>query len=140
MNTLIRHSSETSNVINNWRYVEPFAKVPNTKADYQTQRKLLDKLMKLTRHNKNKHISTLLYLIARNLEIFEEQHFPLEHSNPIDILKFLMKEHGLTQSDLSEIGSQSLVSKILKGERNLTADQIGQLAKRFHVSPAVFFN
>lgn len=58
----------------------------------------------------------------------------------IDVLKFLMNEHDLSQSDLPEIGSQSLVSKILKGERKLTADQIGRLAGRFHVSPAVFYS
>jgi len=42
------------------------------------------------------------------------------------------------KSDLPEIGTQSHISKILSGERNLTKDQIGLLAKRFGVSPAVF--
>ena len=51
---------------------------------------------------------------------------------------FLMEEHGLTQSDLPEIGSQGVVSDILRGKRELNVRQIRALAKRFQVSPAVF--
>jgi len=49
-----------------------------------------------------------------------------------------MEAHGLTQSDLPEIGSQGVVSEILSGERELNIRQIRRLAKRFGVSPAVF--
>ena len=49
-----------------------------------------------------------------------------------------MEEHGLTQSDLAEIGSQGVVSEILSGKRELNVRQIRALAERFHVSPAVF--
>ena len=51
-----------------------------------------------------------------------------------------MEDHHLTQADLPEISNQSLVSKILKGERSLTTEHIQKLSKRFHVSPAVFFD
>jgi len=54
------------------------------------------------------------------------------------MLKFFMQEHGLGQNDLPEIGSQSLISKILNGERQLTVEHIRQLSNRFGVSPAVF--
>jgi HTH-type transcriptional regulator/antitoxin HigA len=49
-----------------------------------------------------------------------------------------MDEHGLTQSDLSEVGSQGVISDILRGKRVLNVRQIRALAKRFQVSPAVF--
>jgi HTH-type transcriptional regulator/antitoxin HigA len=49
-----------------------------------------------------------------------------------------MEEHGLTQADLSEIGSQGVVSEILHGKRELNTRQIKELSKRFGVSPAVF--
>ena len=49
-----------------------------------------------------------------------------------------MEAHGLTQSELPEIGSQGVVSEILSGERDLNVRQIRRLAKRFGVSPAVF--
>ena len=49
-----------------------------------------------------------------------------------------MEEHGLKQADLPEIGSQGIVSEVLSGKRELNVRQIRALAKRFHVSPAVF--
>ena len=58
--------------------------------------------------------------------------------NPPAALNALMEEHGLKQSDLSEIGSQGVVSEILSGKRQLNVRQIKMLSKRFKVSPAVF--
>ena len=55
------------------------------------------------------------------------------------ILVYLMQEHGLTQAELPEIGSQGVVSEILAGKRDLNVRQMRALANRFHVSPAVFF-
>jgi HTH-type transcriptional regulator / antitoxin HigA len=112
--------------------------MPNTQIEYKRQRSLLDNLMTSASHQKDKHITNLIKLIARNLKLYEDEHFFIPQSTPVEILKFLMKEHGLTQRDLPEIGSQSLVSKILSGGRKLTAEQIANLARRFHVSPAVF--
>jgi len=60
--------------------------------------------------------------------------------NGVDVLKLLMEQHHLGVADLPEIGSKSLVSKILNGRgRNLTKDHIDALSKRFSVSPAIFF-
>jgi len=50
----------------------------------------------------------------------------------------LMEEHCLKQSDLSEIGSQGVISEILSGKRQLNVRQIKILSKLFKVSPAVF--
>jgi len=55
-----------------------------------------------------------------------------------DLLRFLIEEHALKQTDLAEIGSQRVVSEILSGKRELNVRQTRLLAKRFHVSPVVF--
>lgn len=58
----------------------------------------------------------------------------------VDMLKFIMEQHGLGIADLPEIGSKSLVSKILnRRERELTRRHIEALSKRFGVSPGLFF-
>ncbi|NIF49760.1 helix-turn-helix domain-containing protein [Enterobacter sp. Ap-1006] len=58
----------------------------------------------------------------------------------IAILKTLMEHHHLKQSDFQqEIGSKSMVSRILSGERQLTTDHIRKLSRRFGISPALFF-
>jgi HTH-type transcriptional regulator/antitoxin HigA len=49
-----------------------------------------------------------------------------------------MEEHGLTQADLPEVGSQGVVSEILNGKRELNVRQIRYLAGKFKVSSAVF--
>ena len=44
----------------------------------------------------------------------------------------------LATSDLSEVGSQGVVSEILNGKRELNVRQIRFLAEKFKVSSAVF--
>jgi len=58
----------------------------------------------------------------------------------VSLLRLLMDQHGLGVADLPEIGSKSLVSKILnERDRQLTRAHIDALSRRFKVSPALFF-
>ena len=81
---------------------------------------------------------TLLDTLGTLIHAYEEDHHPIPECSGADVLRFLMEEHGLTQSDLPEIGSQGVISEILRGKRELNVRQIRALATRFHVSPAVF--
>ena len=57
----------------------------------------------------------------------------------IAILRTLMDQHNLSMSDFAEeIGGKSMVSRVLKGERQLTLNHIRKLAKRFNIPPSVF--
>jgi HTH-type transcriptional regulator/antitoxin HigA len=50
-----------------------------------------------------------------------------------------MEEHDLKQVDLTDdLGTQSVVSEILAGKRDINIRQARALAKRFRVSPVVF--
>lgn len=55
------------------------------------------------------------------------------------ILKTIMAQYKLGVADLPEIGSKSLVSKILNNKRQLTKEHISALSKRFGISPVLFF-
>ena len=58
----------------------------------------------------------------------------------VSLLRLLMDQHKLGVADLPEIGSKSLVSKILnERDRQLTRQHIDALSKRFNISPALFF-
>ena len=57
----------------------------------------------------------------------------------IATLRVIMEQYNLGVADLPEIGSKSLVSRILSGERRLTRNHIEVLSKRFNISPALFF-
>ena len=54
------------------------------------------------------------------------------------MLQFLMEEHELGVADLPELGGPDSVSKVLERKRELTVQNIRDLANRFQVSPAVF--
>ena len=58
--------------------------------------------------------------------------------NGVALLKLLMDQHNLGVADFPEIGSKSLVSKIINGKRRLTIDHIQALGKRFDIDPALF--
>ena len=51
----------------------------------------------------------------------------------VEMLRHLMIEHGLRQSDLPEIGSQGVVSEVLTSRRELNLRQVRGLAQRFGV-------
>jgi len=79
-------------------------------------------------------IETLSVLI----EAYDREHHHLPEASGVEVLRFLMEEHGLTQKDLPEIGSQGVVSEILVGRRRLNVRQIQALAARFGIDPGAF--
>lgn len=58
----------------------------------------------------------------------------------VELLKVLIEDSGIRQKDLVPIfKTESIVSDILNGRRNLTTRHILELAEFFHISPAAFF-
>ena len=83
-------------------------------------------------------VEQFLEVLGTLIESYEADHVEIKGATGEDVLKSLMEEHGLTQSDLPEVGSQGVVSEILHGRRELNTRQIKALSRRFGVSPAVF--
>ena len=78
-------------------------------------------------------------LLSLLVEKYEAERFPIAASSPIEVLKFLMEQNRLQQRDLmEELGSESNVSLILSGKRNLTVPHVQRLSRRFGVSASVF--
>jgi len=63
-------------------------------------------------------------------------------TSPLETLKFLLEENGMSGADLSKIlgASRLLGPMILRGDRKITASHAAALGKRFKVSPAVFID
>ena len=90
--------------------------------------------------NEASPVASLVELLADRIRQYEARVHPWpDTSTPAVILKFLMDQHGLKQADLTGIGSQGVVSEILRGKRELNVRQIGELSRLFNVSPAAFF-
>jgi HTH-type transcriptional regulator / antitoxin HigA len=78
-------------------------------------------------------------LLTLLIEDFEEKHYALKTSSPVDVLNELMSANNLKQKDLLDVfGTPSIVSEVLHGKRQLTTEHIRRLSRRFHVSPEVF--
>jgi HTH-type transcriptional regulator/antitoxin HigA len=109
-----------------------------TKKDYTRAVEMLDAILDEIGEDEKHAMAELADAISVFIEKYEAEHVPIPAAKPVAVLKFLMREHDLRQSDLPEIGSQGVVSEVLTGKRELNARQIKRLAKRFNVSPAVF--
>jgi HTH-type transcriptional regulator/antitoxin HigA len=99
---------------------------------------VLDRLASKERPSgdEEKYAEVLITLI----EAYEEEHHAIPEASPVEVLRGLMDANGLRQKDLAPIlGTESIVSEILHGKRELNKGQIEKLSKRFRVSPAVFF-
>lgn len=121
-----------------WAYVGPFLVIRNEQ-DYQHAIERLNFLIDEVGTNEQHPLYEFLDTLGSLIHTYEEEHYPIPESSGIDILSFLMDEHGLKQADLPEIGSQGVVSEIMHGKRSLNVRQMRALAARFCVSPAVFF-
>jgi HTH-type transcriptional regulator / antitoxin HigA len=111
-----------------------------TKRAYARMKDLMDQLLEEVGDDEEHAFADLLDIVSTLVMQYEEDHFDqILPAEPREVLKFLMEQHGLRQTDLKkEIGSQGVVSEILSGSRELNTRQIRALAKRFAVSPAVF--
>jgi HTH-type transcriptional regulator / antitoxin HigA len=80
-------------------------------------------------------------LLTLLIDQYESQHHAVPDAEPADVLRFLLDQNGLTQRDIAnELGSETTVSLILSGRRQLTREHILRLSRRFHVAPSVFFS
>jgi len=104
------------------------------KAQYARLLACVDALMDDYDDRPGNPLGGLLLLLAERIREYEERTQPWpETSTPASLLAFLMEQHGLRQSDLPEIGPQSVVSAVLSGKRELNLRQVKSLAARFHV-------
>lgn len=113
----------------------------NNTNDYEKALTLMDELIEEYDYNR-----ALIEVLSATIERWENESEEFsdfnKHINGLDsanaILKILMEQYDLGVDDFPEIGSKSLVSKILNNERRLTLDHVRALSKRFKIDPALF--
>ncbi|MEP6895505.1 MAG: transcriptional regulator [Chloroflexota bacterium] len=120
-----------------WANIAPLLTVRNER-EYNAAVKRMNDLLDEIGTNEKHPLYSLLDTLGTLIHAYEEEHYPIPESTGMDVLRFLMDEHGLTQSDLPEVGSQGVVSEVLNGRRELNVRQIRELAGKFKVSPAAF--
>lgn len=105
---------------------------------YAEMVQLADSLTEIIGSAKKHPLLDLFDLVSELIRSYDAEHYAVPDAQPREVLRFLMEQHGLAQSDLPEVGNQSVISMLLSGARQLNVRQIQALAARFHVSPTVF--
>jgi len=120
------------------------AKVPlhpiTSASEYDEATRAMDALLDTGAADQDHPLANLVSALGEFIREYDDVHYQLDDPTPADVLRAIMKQHNIKQSDLPEIGSQGVVSEVLNGKRELNVRQIRDVSKRFGVSPAVFFS
>ena len=130
--------SMARNAFEHWSYVAPLFKMPHDETSYQEMVDVLDMVLDEGGTDEDHPLASLANVLGDFIEEYESQTLKSESGTGVDALKFLMDAHNIKQGELPEVGSQGVVSEILRGKRQLNIRQIRDLAKRFGVSEQTF--
>ena len=79
---------------------------------------------------KGDELDVLMMLVEK----YEEEHYPIPPSDPVEAIKFLMEQKALTRKDLEPyIGTRARVSEVLNKKRNLTLPMIKRLHEGLNI-------
>jgi len=113
--------------------------VIETEEEYKEMLARFEKLMDKDEASISPEEGRLLKLLAMVLEEYEDRNVSLPPFRPDKMLRHLLVEKGLRQSDLlSVIGSKSRVSEIITGNRSISKTQAKKLAAFLHVPVELF--
>lgn len=132
MSELIKQACE------HWRYVAPLLSKPTNQDDYDALVEALDELLGLVGDDEDHPLAGLASRVGDMIEAYDELRRPLPKAGGVEVLRYLMKEHGLGHEDLPEVATQSVISEVLAGKRQLNVHHIRALSDRFRVSADVF--
>ena len=95
-------------------------KVIETEKEYEGTLKKIEKLMDQGVHWTTEE-SVLLALLVSLVQSYEEKHYAISNSSPVELLRYLMAKRGLKQADLVPVfGSSGYVSDVVNGRRGIS--------------------
>lgn len=114
---------------------------------YLESLELIERLMQESEDVLDAHLNPVIEMLGKAIEEYEnkdEELIAFEKeagllNTDVSVLKVLMHQHNLGVNDLPEIGSKSMVSRVLNGKRELNKKHIRSLSERFDISPSIFF-
>lgn len=124
----------------------PYLQIADEK-HYEEALGLVEDLLHEAEDSLSDPLNAVIEMLSHAIAAYEQQDEELEAfetramDQPADLatLRLLMEQHGLGTADLPEIGSKSMVSRVLSGERNLSKKHIHALSERFGINPGLFF-
>lgn len=81
----------------------------------------------------------LYKLLVTLIEVYETENYPIDKSEPHEILQHIMESSDTRQADLvGIIGSSGVVSEVVNGKRSISKSQAKALGDYFQISPSLF--
>ena len=109
-----------------------------TKRDYEKASKVMFQLLDLIGEDETHPLCGVLDYVTAQIMEYEDEHVHIPDADPVDVLKFLMEERNLKQSDLADCLPPSRISEILNGKRKISKNIAKILAQKFKVHADVF--
>ncbi|MDJ0601619.1 MAG: transcriptional regulator [Crocosphaera sp.] len=117
--------------------VEIVPKIIETEEEYQRILTLVEKFT--FKENKTVEETKIYQLLVTLIEAYETENYPIEDSNPHEILQHLMEVSGTRQTNLvGIIGSSGVVCEVVNGKRAISKAQAKALGEYFDLSPNLF--
>lgn len=115
---------------------------------YEEALQVIEELLDETQDTPDDPLNAIIGMLSQAIEAYENEDEELAAfdrrvmDQPADlaVLRTLMDQHDLGTADLPEIGSKSMVSRVLSGKRSLSKKHIEALSKRFGINPGLFFS
>lgn len=109
-----------------------------TEQQYEHAVRVLNQLLDAGAADEKHALAELANTLGSLIAEFEDSLPQPLPAAPVEVLRLLMDQHRLSQSDLPEIGTQGVVSEVLSGKRELNVRQVKALSERFNVPTSVF--
>ena len=124
----------------------PFCHIPDAE-HYEMALELVESLFEEAEDSPVNPLNAIISMLSEAIAEYESRDremlaFEIEASTgsaDLAMLRLLMDQHSLGMADLPEIGSKSMVSRVLSGERSLSKKHIHGLSQRFGIDPGLFF-
>ena len=127
------------------RYMELVRAFPlrpiRTEDEYRRASEVLDQLVVRGEDAITSEERDYLETFELLIRAYDEAHFhmALERRTPLQRVKYLMKESGMSTADLGRLlGNRGLASLILSGKRQLSKSHIRKLGDHFGLDPGYF--
>lgn len=113
--------------------------VIETEEEFQRADSEIGRLLAKGFDNLSSEERSLLALLTKLIEDYEDRNFSIPEGEPSETLKFLIEQNELRQTDLTHIfGSRGRVSEVVNGKRAISKIQAKALGEFFKVSPDLF--
>lgn len=138
---------EVKEVCTHFAYVAaPYCHITDS-VRYEQALELLESLLEEAQDSMDDPLNSVIDMLSHAIEVYESSDSELaafekramDLGGELAVLRLLMDQHGLGTADLPEIGSKSMVSRVLSGQRSLSKKHIQALSRRFGIDPGLFF-